>query len=88
MRYLIILITLTNCSTGIDDYSEQQVYKTYWHLTNVRGVITGVNNDFGLGKIFWLFNEEDNELSVYNINTTNIENGLNAGTYHIFCNRN
>ncbi|MFG6688033.1 hypothetical protein ACGK9U_15770 [Mariniflexile sp. HNIBRBA6329] len=85
MKHYILItflsfITLTNCSISNDD-SKQQVYKTYWHLTNVSGSVSGVDNDFELDKIIWTFNEDTNKLVVNNTNATDVEDGLDTGTY-------
>ena len=75
MKYSILitflsLITLTNCSISNEDNSTPQVYKTYWHLINVSGAFAGVNNDFELNKIVWLFNDTENTLTVSNNNSS------------------
>ena len=86
MKYSILitflsLITLTNCSISNEDNSTPQVYKTYWHLINVSGGFAGVNNDFELNKIVWLFNDTENTLTVSNNNSSDAEDGLDTGTY-------
>ncbi|MBP0903954.1 hypothetical protein ACFSKN_09625 [Mariniflexile gromovii] len=86
MKYTIIIaflsfVTLTNCSLEGDNEIKDQVYKTYWHLTNVSGGIAGVDNDFDLDKIIWTFNEDTNKLVVNNTNTTDVEDGLDTGNY-------
>ena len=73
-------ITLSSCSLDNNDV-KQQVYKSYWHLINVSGGFSGVDNDFELNKIIWSFNEEENELTVTNTNTEDLEDGLDTGTY-------
>ena len=73
-------ITLSSCSLNNNDV-KQQVYKSYWHLINVSGGFSGVDNDFELNKIIWSFNEEENELTVTNTNTEDLEDGLDTGTY-------
>ena len=75
-------ITLSSCSLDNNNNDvKQQVYKTYWHLINVSGGFSGVDNDFELNKIIWSFNEEENELTVTNTNTEDLEDGLDSGTY-------
>lgn len=74
-------ITLSSCSLDNNNDIKQQVYKSYWHLINVSGGFSGVDNDFDLNKIIWSFNEEENELTVTNTNTEDLEDGLDTGTY-------
>ncbi|CAH8288912.1 hypothetical protein EV196_11620 [Mariniflexile fucanivorans] len=86
MKYSIIIAflsfaTLTNCSLEGDNEIKDQVYKTYWHLTNVSGGIAGVDNDFNLNEIIWTFNEDTDQLKINNTNTAEIEDGLDTGTY-------
>ncbi len=75
------LITISNCTINNDENYNPQVYKTYWHLVNVSGGFAGVNNDFDLNKIVWFFDETENTLKVTNTNSTDVEDGLDTGTY-------
>ncbi|MEN3324780.1 hypothetical protein VP395_13655 [Mariniflexile soesokkakense] len=88
MKHFILItflsfITLTNCSINNNDDGKQQVYKTYWHLTNVSGGIAGVDNDFDLDKIIWSFDNTTGKLTINNTNTDDtIEDGFDSGVYN------
>ncbi|WP_445738601.1 hypothetical protein [Mariniflexile sp.] len=73
-------IVLTNCSLNTDN-NTNQVVKTYWHLTNVSGGVAGIDQDFGLNKIIWGFDEITGKLTVNNTNTDDVEDGLATGIY-------
>jgi hypothetical protein len=86
-RTLIILFTsflaLTNCSVDNQiDNQEEESFLVYWHLRNVIGGVSDVNNDFELDDIVWFFDETTGELTVENNNTDDtIEDGLSSGLY-------
>ncbi len=75
---------LTNCSIGDDDNNNQNniVYKTYWHLVNTSGGVSGVNQDFDLNEVVWSFDEGTMELTVVNDNEDgDKEDAFDSGTY-------
>ncbi len=84
IKLLLVLcsaLILTNCSVG-NDTNEQQNYKRIWHLINVSGGISGVNENFQLETITWSFNETTSKLTVVNNNQDDaIQDGLDSGTY-------
>ncbi|WP_242086585.1 hypothetical protein [Aestuariivivens sediminis] len=81
--YLLILaLSFTSCSLNTDTNDNQQSYKSLWHLRNVSGGVSGVNDDFELETIIWTFNEVDAILTVENNNTDDTkQDGLDTGTY-------
>lgn len=84
-RYILILffsIALTNCSINTNDTSQPQVMTVYWNLVNVSGGVSGVDIDYNVGDIVWLFDEVNTKLTVTNTNTDDtLEDGLDSGTY-------
>ncbi|GGK24134.1 hypothetical protein GCM10007962_17920 [Yeosuana aromativorans] len=84
-RYLLILffsIALTSCSINTNDTSQPQVITVYWNLVNVSGGVSGVDIDYNVGDIVWLFDEVNTKLTVTNTNTDDtLEDGLDSGTY-------
>jgi hypothetical protein len=54
----------------------------YWNLVNVSGGVSGVDIDYNVGDIVWLFDEVNTKLTVTNTNTDDtLEDGLDSGTY-------
>ncbi|WP_242206371.1 hypothetical protein [Aestuariivivens insulae] len=78
----IILGITTSCSVNSDDNQDLQNYKSLWHLRNVSGGVSGVNDDFELETIVWSFDETTATLTVENNNTDDTkEDALDSGTY-------
>ena len=87
MKYLKLfflagLLTLNSCSLGDDSIDQQQTIRIIWHLANVSGGVSGVDNDFDINVVVWEFNETSKVLTVTNNNATpTLEDGLDTGTY-------
>ncbi|WP_111308227.1 hypothetical protein [Confluentibacter sediminis] len=87
MKYSLIIacisfFALTNCSLDSVDNDIPKVTRVLWHLKNVSGGVSGVDNDFPANKIVWEFRDATSTLTVSNTNTdTSIEDGLDSGTY-------
>ncbi|WP_242094998.1 hypothetical protein [Aestuariivivens sediminicola] len=80
--FLCLALCLSSCSLDTDTNNNQQSYKSLWHLVNVAGGISGVDDDFDLETIIWSFNDEDGILTVENNNTDITKaDGLDSGTY-------
>jgi len=78
---VIFIVILTSCSINSDN-NNPQVVRTEWHLKNVSGGVGGVNDDFAISEVIWIFNETLSKLTVTNNNTdTSKEDGLDSGTY-------
>ncbi|GGD27992.1 hypothetical protein [Hyunsoonleella pacifica] len=88
---IISLFFLLSCSIGNDDSLDFQAVQNeeifQWHLTNVSGGIAGIDIDFKMDTIVWVFNVDlvgSGELQVQNNNTDiSLEDGLDTGTYPI-----
>ncbi|MBD0824097.1 hypothetical protein [Aestuariibaculum marinum] len=82
---LIACLTLTNCSIASDsniDSNLPNIVSIEWHLTNVFGGLAGVDNNFELNEIIWIFNEEYGSLTITNTNNDDtIEDGFDSGVY-------
>ena len=76
----ILIVIITSCSINNED-DKIQVLRSEWHLKNVSGGLEGVNNDFVLNQVIWMFNEPQSSLTVLNNNTNAVEDGLDSGTY-------
>jgi len=87
MKYYLIIacisfFTLTNCSLNDVNNDIPKVTRVLWHLKNVSGGVSGVDNDFASNKIVWEFKDATSTLIVSNTNTdASIEDGLDSGTY-------
>lgn len=83
----IILINVTSCSLSDDSNNNEPVIITIneWNMINVTGGVSGVDHDFQIGDIVWVF---DNNNSILNINNNNenadLEDGLDSGNYNLF----
>ena len=85
-KYLLIVtlafFTLTNCSLDNNNNEGDQVVRVLWHLENVSGGPSDVDNNFSPNVVVWEFNEINSSLTVTNNNDTpSLEDGLNTGTY-------
>ncbi|WP_242132594.1 hypothetical protein [Aestuariivivens marinum] len=79
---LAIVLSVTSCSLKNDTDQDQQTYKSLWHLINVSGGVSGVNDSFSLGTIVWSFNETTLKLTIENDNTDDTkQDGWDSGTY-------
>lgn len=76
------IFAFLNCSVNNDRSINSDNVKYLWHLINVSGRIAGIDEQFELGTIVWEFNEDTSTLTVTNNNeNSNVENGLDTGTY-------
>ena len=87
---LIFTFILTSCSINdntVDEQLPQQREIYQWHLVNVSGGLSGVNIDYPMESIIWVFSVDFNgngSLLVENNNTnSSLEDGLNTGSYAI-----
>ncbi len=94
IKFLIPIISLLlvfSCSTNDDnnllDLEPQEVQIYQWHLTNVSGGVAGIDIDFEMDTVIWVFNVDfvgSGSLQVQNNNTDNsLEDGLDTGTYSV-----
>ncbi|MGC6430243.1 MAG: hypothetical protein ACON5F_04300 [Jejuia sp.] len=88
---IIFLLIFTSCSLDSNDSLVSDVQNNTiieWHLTNVSGGIAGVDINYDVDTIIWIFNVDFNgsgTLSVDNNNDQNdLEDGLNTGEYAVF----
>ncbi|WP_345274282.1 hypothetical protein [Flaviramulus aquimarinus] len=86
IRFIIILIcvsVLFSCSVNnVDNTSNNQITITQWNLINTSGGFAGVNDNFEIGDIIWVFNELTGSLTVINKNTDDmLQDGLDSGNY-------
>lgn len=79
---LVLLLSITSCSIDSDTNQEEQNYQVFWHLRNVSGGVSGVDDDFELETIVWTFNETTSMLNIENNNTDDTkQEGLPTGDY-------
>ncbi|MDO5989792.1 hypothetical protein Q4Q39_20510 [Flavivirga amylovorans] len=82
--FLIVLSSLflfTSCSVD-NNNPEPQTVIAQWNLIKTTGGIAGVNDEFSLKTIVWVFNEVDFEIEVENKNTDDTkQDALDSGTY-------
>ena len=65
-----------------NDISDENVI-SLWHLTSASGGISGVNDQFSLGIIGWVFDDENGTVTIENNNSdSGKEDGLDSGTYN------
>ncbi len=83
--FYVFVLTLLMVSCSNNDDEQQNSNPTLdgsWSLVNVSGGFAGIDYDFEVGLITWVFNQGDLELTVTNTNTTNvIYDGLPSGVY-------
>lgn len=76
---------LSSCSSDDDNSVSNETIDGVWHLKNVSGGLTGVDLDYTIDEVKWIFNEGNKTLLVENnIMTTgpkDIHAGLDSGTY-------
>ena len=78
---LCISLVVTNCSISNNTETPQN-FKNLWHLINVSGGVSGINENFELETIIWSFNEATLKLTIVNNNDDDtIQDGLDSGTY-------
>lgn len=88
---ILSLFLLFNCGVNGDDGFETQepreVQIYQWHLTNVSGGVAGVDIDFEMETVIWVFSVDfvgSGTLQVENNNTDNtLEDGLDTGVYSV-----
>ncbi|MBJ6367341.1 hypothetical protein [Snuella sedimenti] len=79
---LSCVFLLTSCSVNTNDENNNQVVRYLWHIVNVTGGISGVDEQFSLDTIVWVFDELNGKLSVTNSNDDpEKEDGLDTGVY-------
>ena len=77
---IILIIIISSCSINNEDDTSKFV-RSEWHLKNVSGGLAGVNNDFDINQIIWMFDEFQSSITVLNNNTNPLEDGLDSGSY-------
>jgi hypothetical protein len=82
----LIIITglgiLISCSSD-DDSTQIEIIDGTWNLTNVSGGIAGINIDYNSGDIIWIFDSQNQTLTVESKNSQNLNyQGLNSGIYN------
>jgi hypothetical protein len=95
MKYISIIVLscfffLTSCSVdnnNVTDDLPKEIEVYQWHLLNVSVGFAGVDIDYAMETIIWVFNVDFNNngsIQVQNNNTDDtLEDGLNSGTYAI-----
>ncbi len=70
MKAIVVILTLflsclisTSCNSD-DDSTQQANIDGIWHLINLSGGFTGINEEFERDQISWTFNSENNTVSV------------------------
>jgi hypothetical protein len=83
---LFCFFIFTSCSVNRgDDVPTEQNTVIQWNLINVRGGVAGVNHNFELGEIIWVFDDSNGILSIENNNTDDtLEDGFNSGNYTFY----
>ncbi|TRX61860.1 hypothetical protein FNH22_03535 [Fulvivirga sp. M361] len=75
----------TGCGQDDDPTTQAQTINGTWNLSNVSGGLTGINIDYNVGEVSWVFNENTKVLIIENnIESTGPEDiyaGLESGTY-------
>jgi len=72
---------LTSCNNNDDDSSQKKSINGTWYLTNVRGGLASINNDYSKGDVKWTFNQTNAILTVENKIGNNNTFYLHSGTY-------
>src|SRR5690606_5658380 len=85
-KYLLIVtlafFTLTNCSLDNNNNEGDQIVRVLWHLENVSGGPSDVDNNFSPNVVVWKFTEIIYSHTVTNNNDTHsLEDELYTGTY-------
>lgn len=82
---LFCFFIFTSCSVNNNDNTPTEVTVIQWNLINVSGGVAGVDHDFELGEIIWVFDEFSGNLNIENNNTDDsLEDGLDSGDYTFF----
>lgn len=90
MKYLYLFFTVVTsalilgCTTNENNELPTQIEVPQYHLKTVTGGIAGVNHNFDLDEIIWVFSPgspNGPSLSVRNDNDNGLEDGLDTGTY-------
>lgn len=81
----------TNCKSD-DDSTQTELLNGTWNLKNVSGGLMGLNLDYDQGEVIWIFNLEQNNLTVENnIITPGMKAnyaGPDSGIYNVEINQN
>lgn len=73
---------LTSC-TNNDDSTQMEIINGTWNLKNVSGGIAGINVDYNSGDIIWIFDSQNQTITVENNSSQNPNyEGLNSGIYN------
>ncbi|MEP1487233.1 MAG: hypothetical protein ABJK28_02265 [Algibacter sp.] len=78
------LIIFTSCSLNDSDNESipAQIVTQEWHLTESSGGFAGVDNQFDLETIIWIFDAENGNIAITNNNTDDTkEDAFPTGTY-------
>jgi hypothetical protein len=91
--YIVLAITFLTFSCSVDnndglEMDEARVVQIFqWHLVNVSGGFQGVDLDFEMDTVVWIFNIDaagSGTLIIDNNNTdTDAEDGLDTGSYSV-----
>ena len=83
--FLIYSCSINDNNLPEESNQQREVYQ--WHLINVSGGLAGVDIDYDLETIIWVFNvgfSGNGGLIVENDNTdSSLEDGINTGSYNI-----
>src|SRR4051812_17681895 len=83
LTVFFVAVLLNSCSSGNsgENHNESQSVEGAWRLTNVKGGITGINDNFPDGSITWTFHN-DGTINVLNTNTDDSKQDLiETGNY-------
>lgn len=82
---LSFLFILSNCSLNDNDNDTNDNFEQFtltWHLISTTGGIAGINDQFNLDTVVWIFDEPTETLTIENNNTDDTKQDLlDSGTY-------
>ena len=80
---LSFLFILSNCSLNDNDTNDNfEQFTLTWHLISTTGGIAGINDQFNLDTVVWIFDEPTETLTIENNNTDDTKQDLlDSGTY-------
>ncbi|MBJ7879599.1 hypothetical protein [Gelidibacter salicanalis] len=85
-RILVLLLIvgigfLNSCNNDDDDSSQEKSINGTWYLTNIRGGLGSMNNDYSIGDVKWTFDQTNSILIVENKIGNSNSFYLHSGTY-------
>ncbi|RZJ64377.1 MAG: hypothetical protein EOO50_15880 [Flavobacterium sp.] len=84
MKLLLTIVAValfTGCNNDDDSNANASVYGQ-WSLVKVQGGIAGTTHEFDMGTITWIFNPDNQTVTVINNNTDDsVNDGFDSGVY-------